>query len=125
MAVFEILITVQIIVVLSLIATILMQKSTNDGFTGGGSNSNSLMSGRGKANALSKATKYLAIGFFVNSLVLAYMSSHSERGESILDRVNIEQLQEGEATTPTGTETIKEVPEAEEVETEPAVPLAE
>jgi len=81
----EVLLVLQIIVVLALIGVILVQKSSSDGFTGG-SSPNSFMTGRASANLLTRTTAILATVFLVNSLVLAYIASHSEHADSVLDQ---------------------------------------
>lgn len=81
----EILLVLQIIVVVALIAVILVQKTGSDGFTGGGS-ANSFLTGRASANLFTRTTSILATIFIVNSLVLAYIASHSERAGSIIEQ---------------------------------------
>ncbi len=111
---------IQIIAVVGLIITILMQKSSADGFTGGGSGGggggNSLFSSRGKANALTRATAILATIFIINSMALAYIASHSEQNSSQIDKFTSEEL-----NTPSAVE--KEALESETAE--PTVPMAE
>ena len=81
----EVLLVIQVIVVIALIAVILVQKSGSDGFTGG-SSPNSFLTGRASANLFTRMTAIFATIFIVNSLVLAYIASHSERASSILDK---------------------------------------
>lgn len=81
----EILLVLQIIVVIALIAVILVQKTSSDGFTGGSSSPNSFLTGRASANLFTRATSILATIFILNSLALAYIASHIDRGESIVD----------------------------------------
>lgn len=79
-----VLLVLQIIVVIALIGVILVQKSSSDGFTGG-SSPNSFLTGRASANLLTRTTSILATIFILNSLVLAYLASHADRGASVLD----------------------------------------
>lgn len=81
----EILLVLQIVVVIALIGIILVQKSSTDGFTGG-SSPNSFLTGRASANLFTKTTAVLATIFIANSLVLAYIASHTERADSILEK---------------------------------------
>lgn len=81
----EILLVLQIIVVLALIAVILVQKTSSDGFTGGSSSPNSFLTGRASANLFTRATSILAAIFILNSLALAYIASHTDRGDSIIN----------------------------------------
>ncbi len=81
----QVLLILQILIVIGLVATILVQKSSSDGFTGASSPS-AFMSGRAQANLFTRVTSIFAALFIVNSLVLAYMASHTERGVTILDK---------------------------------------
>jgi preprotein translocase subunit SecG len=118
----EVLLVLQIIVVVALIGVILVQKSSSDGFTGG-SSPNSFLTGRASANLLTRTTAILATVFLVNSLILAYMASHSERAESIIDEAAKEVEGSKDSTTPAPTETPEPATPAEPVA--PAVPAAE
>lgn len=89
----EVLLVLQVVVVVALIAVILVQKSTSDGFTGG-SSPNSFLTGRATANLFTRATSILATIFIVNSLVLAYIASHTERGSSIIEQASDEATKE-------------------------------
>ncbi len=82
----EILLVIQILVVVAMIAVILVQKTSSDGFTTGGGSPNSFLTGRASANLFTHITAILAAIFILNSLVLAYMASHSERASSVLDQ---------------------------------------
>jgi preprotein translocase subunit SecG len=95
----EILLVLQIIVVIALIAVILVQKTSSDGFTGGSSSPNSFLTGRASANLFTRATSILATIFIVNSLALAYIASHIDRGDSIIDSA----MQEAEQNKPSST----------------------
>ncbi|MCK5519818.1 MAG: preprotein translocase subunit SecG [Candidatus Marinimicrobia bacterium] len=63
-----------VIVALLLIASILMQSSKGGGlagaFGGAGGGANAVFGGRGAASFLSKATQYLAIVFFVLTILI-------------------------------------------------------
>ena len=82
-----VLIVVHLLIVLALIAVVLLQRSEGGlGLGGGGSGGVSgFMTGRGQANALTRATAILAAMFFTTSLTLAIMSHHSAAPRSILD----------------------------------------
>ncbi len=82
-----VLIVVHIIIVLALIVTVLLQRSEGGlGLGGGGGGGVSgFMTGRGQANALTRATAILAALFFVTSMTLAIMAHRSAGPRSILD----------------------------------------
>ena len=82
-----VLIVVHLLIVLALIVTVLLQRSEGGlGLGGGGSGGVSgFMTGRGQANALTRATAILAVLFFTTSITLAVMAHHSAAPRSILD----------------------------------------
>ncbi|MCJ2083009.1 preprotein translocase subunit SecG [Methylobacterium sp. J-090] len=82
-----VLISIHLIVVLGLIAVVLLQRSEGGlGLGGGGSGGVSgFMTGRGQANALTRATAILAALFFATSMTLGVMSHRSAAPRSILD----------------------------------------
>ena len=80
MSLFMFLTVVQAIIAAALVGVILMQRSEGGGLGVGGSPAG-LMSARGAANFLTRATAFLAIGFVALSIVLAALavSTTSER----------------------------------------------
>lgn len=79
---FTFLLVVHAIIAALLVATILMQKSEGGGLTTGGSPSG-LMSARGAANFLTRATAILATLFVVMSITLAVLAA--TRGGDTID----------------------------------------
>ncbi|KAB1072630.1 preprotein translocase subunit SecG [Methylobacterium planeticum] len=82
-----VLIVVHLFIVLALIAVVLLQRSEGGlGLGGGGGGGVSgFMTGRGQANALTRATAILAALFFATSMTLAVMSHRATAPKSILD----------------------------------------
>ncbi|UMY16173.1 preprotein translocase subunit SecG [Methylobacterium organophilum] len=81
-----VLIVVHLIIVLALIAVVLLQRSEGGlGLGGGGSGVSGFMTGRGQANALTRATAILAALFFTTSITLAILAHRSGQPRSILD----------------------------------------
>jgi preprotein translocase subunit SecG len=83
-----VLIIVHLIIVLALIGVVLLQRSEGGGLGlggGGGGGVSGFMTGRGQANALTRATAILAGLFFVTSLALTIMASYGRAPRSILD----------------------------------------
>ncbi len=82
-----VLIIVHLIIVLALIAVVLLQRSEGGlGLGGGGGGGVSgFMTGRGQANALTRATAILAALFFMTSLALGWMANNNRAPRSILD----------------------------------------
>ena len=70
-------------IVATLIATVLLQKSEGGGLgVGGGAG---FMSSRGTANLLTRTTAVLAVGFFITSLFLSWYASYDRKPSSIID----------------------------------------
>ncbi len=81
-----VLLVVHLIIVLALIGVVLLQRSEGGlGLGSGGGGVSGFMTGRGQANALTRATAVLAGLFFVTSLTLSIMASHNKAPRSILD----------------------------------------
>ncbi len=75
-------IVVHLMIVATLIATVLLQKSEGGGLgMGGGAG---FMSSRGTANLLTRTTSVLAVGFFVTSLFLSWLASYDRKPSSII-----------------------------------------
>src|ERR671916_3334284 len=82
-----VLIIIHLIIVLALIGVVLLQRSEGGGMGlgGGGGGVSGFMTGRGQANALTRATAVLAALFFLTSLALTVMASYGRAPRSILD----------------------------------------
>jgi len=75
-------IVIHLMIVATLIATVLLQKSEGGGLgVGGGAG---FMSSRGTANLLTRTTAVLAFGFFVTSLFLSWYASYDRKPSSIV-----------------------------------------
>jgi preprotein translocase subunit SecG len=85
-------------IVATLIATVLLQKSEGGGLgVGGGAG---FMSSRGTANLLTRTTAVLAVGFFITSLFLSWLATYDRRPASILDTNPASQSQPAGPATP-------------------------
>ncbi|WP_201860129.1 preprotein translocase subunit SecG [Microvirga soli] len=83
-----VLIIIHLIIVLALIGVVLLQRSEGGGMGlggGGGGGVSGFMTGRGQANALTRATAILAGLFFVTSIALTVMATTTRAPRSILD----------------------------------------
>ena len=77
-----VIIVVHLMIVVTLIATVLLQKSEGGGLgMGGGAG---FMSSRGTANLLTRTTAVLAVGFFITSLFLSWLASYDRKPSSII-----------------------------------------
>lgn len=82
----SVLIVIHLLVVLALVATVLIQRSEGGGLgIGGGGGGGGFMTGRGAANALTRATAFLAVGFFATSILLTILSRGTGTPTSIID----------------------------------------
>jgi len=81
-------IVIHLMVVLALVLVVLLQRSEGGALgIGGGGGGGGLMSSRGTANILTRATALLAVAFFATSLALSLIAKNEERPGSILDAV--------------------------------------
>lgn len=83
-----VLIIIHLIIVLALIGVVLLQRSEGGGMGlggGGGGGVSGFMTGRGQANALTRATAILAGLFFLTSIALTIMATSTRAPRSILD----------------------------------------
>ena len=93
-----VIIVVHLMIVATLIATVLLQKSEGGGLgVGGGAG---FMSSRGTANLLTRTTAVLAVGFFITSLLLSWLASYDRKPSSIINGLPASQSQSGDTTTP-------------------------
>jgi len=84
-----ILLVVQILVAISLIALVLLQhgKGADMGAAFGAGASGTVFGSRGSSSFLTRLTAGLAAAFFLNSMVLAYMSTQAVDSSSVVERV--------------------------------------
>lgn len=86
-ALFPIVLAIHVIITVFLIGIILTQKNEGGmGGLGGGASGGmaGFLSGRAQANLLTKATRWLAVGFFCTSLFLAFSDSHRTTGQPLV-----------------------------------------
>ena len=83
----NVIIVIHLIIVVALVGVVLLQRSEGGGLGmgSGGGGAGGFMTGRGQANALTRATAILAALFFTTSMLLAVMSHRSAAPKSILD----------------------------------------
>jgi preprotein translocase subunit SecG len=79
-----VLIVIHLLVVIALVAVVLLQRSEG-GALGAGGGGGGFMTGRGQANALSRATAILATLFFATSILMSIIAGWSRAPRSIID----------------------------------------
>ncbi|MFD1611134.1 preprotein translocase subunit SecG [Sphingomonas tabacisoli] len=99
---FTFLLVVQALIAASLVTVILMQRSEGGGLTGGGSPSG-LMSARGAADFLTRATAILATMFILCCIALATIASLNQRTGKIDASAATGQAAPAPITAPTTT----------------------
>jgi preprotein translocase subunit SecG len=84
-----VILVIHLIVALSLIGVVLLQRSEGGALGiggGGGGGTGSLFSARGVGNALTRTTAWLAVGFFCTSIALTVIATQRGSG-SVIDGV--------------------------------------
>jgi preprotein translocase subunit SecG len=77
----SVVIAIHLMLVLAMIGVVLLQKSEGGGLV---SSTSGFMTGRGTANVLTRTTAMLAAGFFLTSLALSLLASHSREPASLI-----------------------------------------
>jgi len=75
-------IVIHLMLVLALIGVVMLQKSEGGGL--GIGSTGGFMTSRGTANVLTRATAFLAAGFFVTSLVLSIIAGHERKPTTVI-----------------------------------------
>jgi preprotein translocase subunit SecG len=121
-------IVIHLMIVATLIATVLLQKSEGGGLgVGGGAG---FMSSRGTANLLTRTTAVLAFGFFLTSLFLSWYASYDRKPSSIIGTTPATQSQPAGPATPIAPtsggvlDTLKKVDEQQQNPPAPSGPQA-
>ena len=83
----NVLIVIHLLIVVALVGVVLVQRSEGGGLGmgSGGGGAGGFMTGRGQANALTRATAILAAAFFLTSITLAVMATRGRVQRSIID----------------------------------------
>ena len=83
----QVILVIHLILAIALVGVVLLQRSEGGALgMGGGSTMGGMMTTRGTASLLTRATAVLAACFIATSLTLAILSSSNREPSSILDR---------------------------------------
>ena len=94
-----VLIVIHLMIVVALAAVVLLQRSEGGALGIGGGGGGGFMTGRGQANALSRATAILGGLFFITSMSLTILAHVSRAPTSVLDSVS-PQVPQGSGQAP-------------------------
>jgi len=81
-----VIIVIHLILAITLIGVVLLQKSEGGALGMGGGGMSGFMSGRSTANLLTRSTAILAAAFFATSIALAVLASEQREARSIIDQ---------------------------------------
>src|ERR1700744_1743762 len=95
------LLVLQIIVSVSLVGVVLLQRSEGGGFGGGGS-SGGMMSVRGVGDLLTRTTWILGSAFFIIALLLTILEGREKGASSVVDRMKIDNIDPSTLNQPKG-----------------------
>ena len=79
-----VIVVIHLMIVLAMIGVVLLQKSEGGGLGMGGGGGGGFLSSRGTANVLTRTTAFLALGFFVTSLLLSILAGIDRKPRSII-----------------------------------------
>src|ERR1700683_4228127 len=96
----SVLIVIHLLVVIALVAVVLLQRSEGGALGAGGGGG--FMTGRGQANALSRATAILGALFFASALLMSILAGWSRAPRSILDTTPPPAKTSADTTKPAG-----------------------
>ena len=112
-----VLFVIHLLIALALIGVIMLQKSEGGALGMGGGGMSGFMTGRSTANLLTRTTAFLAIGFFLTSLLLVWLSNAGRAPRSFIDQ--------GAPATPSAPiAPVAPPPTAPPAPAEPSAPLA-
>ena len=84
----NVVLTIHLLLALGLVGIVLLQRSEGGGL-GMGSGGDNVMSSRGAATAMSKATWILAIAFIITSITLTIIAAQNASDGSVMDRLGV------------------------------------
>jgi preprotein translocase subunit SecG len=115
---------IHVAIAVSLVGVILLQKSEGGALGMGGGGMSGFMTGRSTANLLTRTTGFLAIAFFVTSVMLVVLSNRTGAPRSLIDQGSAPSTQETPAApTPAAPAPTAPTPEPAKP-AEPSAPMA-
>jgi preprotein translocase subunit SecG len=119
-------IVIHLMIVLSLVGAVLLQKSEGGGLgIGGGGGGGGFLSSRGTSNVLTRTTAILAAAFFATSLVLSILASMDRKPASIIRSTDGPAQQVPGAPAPTSGGVLDTLRQQEKPPAGPQVPRSQ
>lgn len=115
-----ILITIHLMVVAALVVTVLLQRSEGGALGQGGGGG--FMTGRGQANALTRATGILAAIFFVTSLGLTILANYGRAPKSVFDTAPASSTAPATSVPTNGFDALKQMEQQRQQAAPPVAP---
>jgi preprotein translocase subunit SecG len=113
-----VLIVIHLMIVIALVAVVMLQRSEGGALgIGGGSG---FMTGRGQANALTRATAWLGAAFFFTSIALTVLANTQRAPRSVFDQVQPQQQQSVPGQPPAGGSLFDQLQRQEQTAPAPA-----
>ena len=100
----NVVLVIHLILALSLIGMVLMQRSEGGGLGLGGGGGGGANGSRAAGTAMGKATWILAIAFIGTSIALTIIAAEKSAGSSVVDRITDSPVAEAPATPDLGTD---------------------
>ena len=113
----NIVLSIHLILTLSLIGAVLLQRSEGGGLGMGGGDGST--AGRSAANAMTKLTWMLATGFLITSIALTVIAAQNAGEGSVLDRLGLDSPAATTTLTPDLGDVILTPPSATDAPTAP------
>ena len=101
-----------IVIALALIVLVLLQhgKGADVGAAFGSGASSTMFGARGASSFLSRLTGGLGAGFFITCLALAYMASQVTQPASVVEQIQVEQIQPAPPQESQGPADVPQIP---------------
>jgi preprotein translocase subunit SecG len=116
----SVLIVIHLLVVIALVAVVLLQRSEGGALGAGGGGG--FMTGRGQANALSRATAILGALFFASALLMSILAGWNRAPRSILDTTPPPAKTSTDSTKPAGKGSLLDQLKSMDEKAPPAAP---
>ena len=114
----NIVLSIHLILTLCLIGAVLLQRSEGGGLGMGGGGGGAV-SGRSAANAMTKLTWILAIGFLITSISLTVIAAKNASGGSVFDRLGLDSPSASISLVPDLGDVVQTPPSASDAPTAP------